>query len=347
MKMEEIILDKEKNTSLTAYIQAVGGEFRGVERRPAILVLPGGGYQYCSDREADPVAMAYLKAGFQVFILRYSVKEHAKWPAPLNDYETAMSMIRENADKWNLYPDKVAVIGFSAGGHLAACAAAMSVNRPNAAILGYPVILEETAKECEPTAPDAAAAVTAETCPCFIFATSTDYVVPIRNSVAMMQALAENGITFESHIYAYGPHGFTTADPSVQPADVPLCSRAPQWVADSIGWLRDVFGTFTSQGMADPVCPKFVNGDQNEYLSADCSLHLLLQNEEAKKIVMEAMKAVMPGQSDGGKQGADLAKISGMALRIPLRDTLGFIPGMAELAEEIDGKLRKIKNGAA
>ena len=94
MKTEIITLSKERNVTLTAYIQNVKGEFRNISKRPAILILPGGGYQYCSDREADPVAMPYLKAGYQVFILRYSVKEHAVWPNPLNDYEQAMELIR-------------------------------------------------------------------------------------------------------------------------------------------------------------------------------------------------------------------------------------------------------------
>ena len=71
MRVEQIVLNKERNVTLTAYLQEVGGEFRNVTKRPAMLVLPGGGYQFCSDREADPVAMPYLKAGYQVFILRF------------------------------------------------------------------------------------------------------------------------------------------------------------------------------------------------------------------------------------------------------------------------------------
>ena len=64
--------------------------------------------------------MPYLKAGYQTFILRYSVREDAAWPTPLDDYEQAMELIRSKAEDWNLYPDKIAVIGFSAGA--AACA---------------------------------------------------------------------------------------------------------------------------------------------------------------------------------------------------------------------------------
>jgi len=120
MKKDKIILNAERNVSLTAYLHAVGGEFGNIPKRPAILVLPGGGYAMCSDREADPVALAYLQAGYQAFVLRYSVGKDAAWPNPLDDYEQAMKLIRSKAEEWNLYPDKVAVIGFSAGGHLAA-----------------------------------------------------------------------------------------------------------------------------------------------------------------------------------------------------------------------------------
>ena len=73
METERIVLNEARNVSLTAYLQPVGGEFNGIGERPAVLVVPGGGYRYCSDREADPVALAYLKAGYHAFILRYSL----------------------------------------------------------------------------------------------------------------------------------------------------------------------------------------------------------------------------------------------------------------------------------
>ena len=73
MRTDTIILNEERNVSLTVYLQEVGGEFRGVGERPAVLVIPGGGYAMCSDREADPVTFPYLKAGYHAFILRYSL----------------------------------------------------------------------------------------------------------------------------------------------------------------------------------------------------------------------------------------------------------------------------------
>lgn len=285
MKTEIITLNQERNVTLTAYLQEVGGEFRYISKRPAILIIPGGGYQYCSERESDPVAMAYLKAGYQVFILRYSIREHAVWPNPLNDYEQAMTLIRQKAEEWHLYTDKIAVLGFSAGGHLAGCAATMSENRPDAAILGYAVTKKELIEFCEPTAPDVVSAVDTHTCPCFVFSTRDDQLVPIVNSIELIQALALYGVSFESHIYAYGPHGFTTGDTSVQHKDTVICSRVPHWVEDSISWLKDVFGDFGTNCMTQPACGKHITGDYEDFLSVKCTLGYLRKYGKAQKVM--------------------------------------------------------------
>lgn len=191
MRIEHIVLNAGRNVTLTAYLLKTGGEFGNIPKRPAVLVLPGGGYAMCSDREADPVALAYLQAGFQAFVLRYSVGKEIAWPTPLEDYEQAMELIRSKAENWDLYADKIAVAGFSAGGHLAAAAATIAQNRPDAAILGYAVTEGATVKACLPTAPDLVERVDGDTCPCFVFAARTDNVVPVSNS--LRSALAYGG----------------------------------------------------------------------------------------------------------------------------------------------------------
>lgn len=240
MKTEEIVLNAQRNVTLTGYIQKTGGEFTNITQRPAILILPGGGYELCSDLESDPVAMPYLKIGYHVFILRYSIKQDKTWPNPLVDYENAMSLIRKNKDEWHLDPNKVCVIGFSAGGHLAGCAATMSVNRPNAAILGY-ALLNDDVKKYNPKAPNVTHFVDKNTCPCFVFAARDDNVVSADNSLDFTRALFSANVPFESHIYSFGPHGFSTADASVQPQDS-LNSRTADWVPNSIEWLKEQFG---------------------------------------------------------------------------------------------------------
>ena len=292
MHNKTIVLNAERGVTLTAMIQEVGGEFRGVTARPAVLVIPGGGYLFCSDREADPVAMPYLAAGFQAFILRYSVGAQGGWPRPLEDYEQAMTLTRENAEKWHVIPDQIAVVGFSAGGHLAGAAAVMSENRPNAAILGYAVLRADTAAEIGVQIPGIAELVDEKTCPCFLFATRTDSVVPIQNTLDMMNALNRFHTSFECHIYGYGPHGFSTGDAAVLGSGVLLPKRAADWVDDSIAWLRDLFGSITADGQEKPVLRPHVTDDGEAWLSLDCSIGRIFGNSEAVRVLADTIEVM-------------------------------------------------------
>lgn len=120
MKTTVITLNQERNVTLTCYIQHIVSENTTVTKRPAIIVLPGGGYQYCSQRESDPAAFPYLAAGYQAFVLNYTVGENTIWSQPLDDYEQAVELIKSKAEEWEIDTSRIAVIGFSAGGHLAA-----------------------------------------------------------------------------------------------------------------------------------------------------------------------------------------------------------------------------------
>lgn len=234
MKTETIILNEQRNVVLSAYLQ----EELSDTALPAILVLPGGGYHVCADIEAEPPAYAYQAAGYQAFVLRYTVGPQCVWPLPLEDYEQAVERIRENAGKWNIDPEKIVVAGFSAGGHLAACAATVARNRPAAAILIYPAVLPECVDDCIPGAPYPIEEITQDTCPCFFAAARDDDMVDIRNMLTMETALAEKGIPFESHIYPAGGHAFGTADFS--PFGKKMSPRMKNWVKESIGWLKEV-----------------------------------------------------------------------------------------------------------
>lgn len=334
MRVDTIIINKERNVFLNTYIQPVGGKFYNIEKRPAIIILPGGGYSYCSTREAEPVAFAYLKAGFQVFILNYSVSEFATWPNPLNDFDDAMALIKERKEEFNVDLNKIAVIGFSAGGHLAAAAATMAKNRPNAAILGYAVCGDDV-EGCNPGAPDTTKYVDRNTCPCFVFATRTDALVPIDNSINFLAALTKHEIAYESHIYAYGPHGFSTCDSSVQSIDTEICSRVPNWVNDSIGWLKDMFGDFKEEGFSEPKCSRYSTHDYDEYLNCDCSFKHLLNNEEGNKIVRDVAKELNIDFD------FDNPKLIG---KMSLRAFLEFIKKDQEYINNIDKRLNLIIN---
>ena len=140
MKMIHISFPNHPEATLEGYILdcelALGQEYD----RPAIVILPGGGYAYCSPREAEPVALKYAASGFHAFILRYSTGWDAADFAPLAEVSWAIGHLRENAAQWHIDPNKIAVCGFSAGGHLALASGVMGENKPNAMILGYPAV---------------------------------------------------------------------------------------------------------------------------------------------------------------------------------------------------------------
>ncbi|HEX3046916.1 MAG TPA: alpha/beta hydrolase, partial [Bacillota bacterium] len=182
----------------------------GDKSRGAVLICPGGGYGFVSEREGEPIALQFNAAGFQAFVLNYSVSPH-RHPQPLLDVSRAMCLLRERAGSWKVDPKKIAVCGFSAGGHLAACLGVhwskpylqnapgimMGMNQPNALILSYPVIssrefahrgsfenlLGEHADEDLLGEMSLERQVNPETPPVFIWHTYNDGLVPVENSL--------------------------------------------------------------------------------------------------------------------------------------------------------------------
>lgn len=127
----------------------------------------------------------------------------------------------------------------------------MSKERPNAAILAY-AVLGECVKLRNVTAPDTTKEIDENTPPCFLFQSRTDQNVPVIYPIRFMEALAEHNIVFESHIYAYGPHGKSTLATVPLGGDEIYCSRMRHWVEDSVSWLWDIFGELTLNGMEEP-----------------------------------------------------------------------------------------------
>lgn len=348
MNAQTITLNEQRNVTLSAYIQPVEGEFPHIKKRPAVLVLPGGGYTMCSDREAEPVTYPFLAYGYHAFVLRYSVKKDAIWPNPLNDYEQAMEYIRSHAEEWNVIDDKIAVIGFSAGGHLTGCAATIAKNKPNAAILGYAALEGETITSYHPTAPDVVSLVDEHTCPCFVFSSRTDNMVPIRNSVKFINALTEHEISYESHIYAYGPHGFSTCNMSTLFPRTEMCGRIPQWVNDCIAWLEEIFGKFDVSGLGEPKCKGHINGNHEAFLNVDCTMSYLSQNQQAKTIMepITAQSAADYSEYFSEEQDPNEPHMDAAILyeSMTLRDILGYSGVSKETIVQIDTELHKIPN---
>ena len=162
---------------------------------------------------------------------------------PLNDAVKALNFIRDNVSEFCTDPQKIAVIGFSAGGHLAAALSTMPEEKPNACILGYPCILSSTSPILASPVESVTDYVTDKTPPTFIFAASNDGAVPIENSLSYAEALSRNGVSFELHIFEDGGHGFSLGTDVVcstkESQDV--CKPNIYWVDRSVQWLKKLF----------------------------------------------------------------------------------------------------------
>ncbi len=243
----DVIVEHLENSqaTLTAYLHDFVADRDSFGDRPAVLVFPGGGYSICSDREAEPVALAYAAAGYQAFVLRYSVGPGSSYEDAFADAESALDRLHQRADDWRIDPSRIAVVGFSAGGHLAAMLSTAGRIRPAAAILCYPVILSSFGPAMDKAIPSASDQVDSRTPPSFIVSTRDDDVVPIANSLAYADALDKAGRPFEIHIFASGHHGLSLARPQTAAGSPDLVNpRFSTWLAMSVDWLKQLWGDF-------------------------------------------------------------------------------------------------------
>lgn len=238
MKVFEIKLTNEL-AKLTVYLPDKSREMGHMDIRRAVLVIPGGGYSMCSDREAEPLALAFLSKGYAAFVLRYTVGKEYDFSMPMADVNEAIKTICDNAEEWSIDKDKIAAIGFSAGGHLCAALSTMGDIRPAASILVYPCILESMNNIlCFPV-PGLDDKVDDKTPPAFIVAACEDNLVPIENSLAYASALDKANIPFEMHIYEKGYHGFSLADNTVySKAEADYCAHIRGWFELCAKWLE-------------------------------------------------------------------------------------------------------------
>lgn len=243
MKTEVIHLSTHENVTLTTYLLDSAPDMPNTSLRPAVMVFPGGGYSHLSNREAEPVAMAFLAEGYHAFVLRYSV--HAAFPQPLHDAEAALELIRQNAALWGVDADRIAVCGFSAGGHLAAALGTMGRVRPNALILGYPCILESMSATLPIPIPSLEKTVDELTPPVFIFATANDTRVPVQNSLEFAAALDHAKVPFELHVFQAGQHGLALAKAHTSSGSTQMVNPAvATWITLCLTWLIELFGNF-------------------------------------------------------------------------------------------------------
>lgn len=219
--------------------------------RPAVLVLPGGGYARQADHEAEPVADWLAGLGIHAFVLRYRVAPD-RHPAPLEDAKQAMLHIRDGAHGLAVDRERVGVLGFSAGGHLAATlSTAVATGSddldvpgavPNLTVLCYPVVsytrevhqgsVDNLLGEAPPSNVlaelSAEQQVSGETPPAFLWHTADDAAVPVSHSLGYAGALLSAGVPAELHVFPHGRHGLGLADGEPGP---------DQWSSLCAGWL--------------------------------------------------------------------------------------------------------------
>ena len=259
--------DHREGCSVRAWTHSTNGSDQMVQLLyPAVVICPGGGYEMIADIEADPVAEQFFAAGFNVFILTYSIGEAAKNFAPLIQLASTIAHIRHHSEEYCTEPHRIAVCGFSAGGHLAASSGTLFNEprflekysgskdiRPDAMILSYPVITSDEfahVGSIEKVSADKCGGdtfnwfgldqhVDAQTPPTFLWHTANDQIVPVENSLKMAMALSATGVPFEMHIFPFGEHGFSVCTKTVGR----VSKHNAQWVDLCINWLRMTFGT--------------------------------------------------------------------------------------------------------
>lgn len=245
--------DKDKPT-ITVYLPR-----GGAKGMAAVVVCPGGGYtNLAMNHEGRQVASYLNSLGMAAFVLKYRLGPKYHHPVELGDAQRAIRMVRSHAAEWGIAPDKIGILGFSAGGHLASTASThfdsgkpdaadpidRAGSRPDFAVLGYPVVAfgepwthKGSMNNLLGNNPDAALVkslsnekqVTAQTPPTFIFQTNADTTVPAENSVYYYLALRQAKVPAEMHIFEKGPHGVGLA------GNDPALSEWPKLLAN---WFR-------------------------------------------------------------------------------------------------------------
>lgn len=259
---------------LSLYLHDESPEWAGDGRfRPALLVLPGGGYAYCSDREAEPVALTFLAKSFNAFVLDYTCAPTASYPTQLLEASMAMAYIRENAKEFHILEDKVAVMGFSAGGHLACSLSTLYAEnvvkeylnekaklvRPDLMVLGYPVILTNelthlgTKNNVSNFDEKLAEFLSLEkhvdkNCPpAFIWTTTNDDAVPSENTLEIAYAYKRAGVSFELHMFEKGNHGLSVSNIETSGDIYPQCNNKAV-----NKWLELIDNFFNANGFTLP-----------------------------------------------------------------------------------------------
>ncbi len=243
--MENILLWEEETP---AFDESIGQQRPSIkpfllgDDKPhgAVIVCPGGGYAIKADHEKDPIALRLNELGLNAFVLDYRVAPY-RFPATFMDAQRAIRLVRSRAESWGIPKDKIAIMGFSAGGHLAGmcgtrfdagnpqsadpverescrpdafapCYGALNVNMLryadfNQCMTGKRELSVEEARALSPEYQ-----IAKDTPPCFLWHTAADAVVPVEASIDFAQKCADQNVPVSLHVYPFGRHGIGLGD---------------------------------------------------------------------------------------------------------------------------------------
>ena len=267
-KKIELHENGSSNAYITTYLLESNSEMH-FKKRPVVVICPGGAYISVSDREGEPIALQFVAKGYHAVVLHHSVAPDAHYPTALLEVGRVVAMLRDRAEEWHIDTEKILLMGFSAGGHLAASygcfwnrsfvaemlACEREQLRPNGLLLSYPVItsgefahrnsfvhllgdryeelVEEMSLEKQ---------VSKNNPPTFVWHTLTDEAVPVENSLLFAKALKDAGVSVELHVYPKGQHGLALANAITALDDSTVVSSCQSWMTIAQQWITETFG---------------------------------------------------------------------------------------------------------
>lgn len=205
----------------------------------SILIIPGGGFTHCEEREAEVIALAYVAQGFHAFCVYYvNADDEMHWQRMFHTVQEACDQLILHFLEWNLDTSGILVAGFSAGGHIALALAAQN-RYISGIILGYPLISHTLCQCLHPSIPDVLSYLHENVAPIFLFSTWEDHVVPVDNALALLQACDTLKIPCEAHIFQHGHHGLSLAQSwCADGNEKNIDEHAAKWFPLSLKWLE-------------------------------------------------------------------------------------------------------------
>lgn len=278
MKSEVLKLEPN-NATLTTFIH------EDDQIRKAVLVFPGGAYRYCAPGEGKPVAEQFYEAGFNTFVLEYSCTDgrfgspkvdiEEVFDAALEDAMNAFYYLKDHAEEFKIDENKISIIGFSAGAHLALSSVLLGKLRPLCIMLGYVPVSDEMMKPLVMKELNLLNNIPEDMPPVFMFLNQADSLVPSSESIKLTLALADRKLPYELHCYVTGDHGLSLGTTKSGTVNKDYAT----WFDRALSFIKNIQSPY-------PLIMGDIGEDLNE-LSINSRIGALMYHEKAWKLIEE------------------------------------------------------------